>query len=103
MPRTLTYDGRRMSVELWAREVGIAESRLRRRLMAGWPTERALFEPVNEKGRPGRQMLPSAAEALDVDPAGWRTVALQALPELLMVFTMTRMSGSLWATATGHT
>lgn len=47
--RILHYDGKRMCVHEWAEVVGINPITLGSRLDHGWPIERALTEPCNEK------------------------------------------------------
>lgn len=47
----LTFLGKSQCAEAWANEVGIPGGTLRLRLRNGWPTERALTEPVHTKKR----------------------------------------------------
>lgn len=43
----LEHDGKRLCVSEWARQLGIVEATLRRRLRMGWSIERALTAPVD--------------------------------------------------------
>ncbi len=47
--RTLTHDGRTMSVAAWARELGVSPSTLRARLHDGWSAEAVLTRRVRRK------------------------------------------------------
>lgn len=42
----LTFNGKTMNIAEWAREVGIKDKLLRRRIRDGWTTDRALTQPV---------------------------------------------------------
>jgi len=47
----LTFNGKTMNISQWAREVGISEDTLERRVnLLGWPTEKALTKPVRDRG-----------------------------------------------------
>lgn len=49
--RVLTMGGKSQTMQLWADELGIEASTLRRRLYCGWPVERALQEPIHIEKR----------------------------------------------------
>jgi hypothetical protein len=52
MPKhTITHNGLTLSITEWAKRTNQSVPTLRYRLNAGWPTERALFEPI-QLGRP---------------------------------------------------
>lgn len=53
-PRTLTYNGLTLTHDEWADRYGLTTRSLRFRLDAGWPIERALNEPLSNRGRPRR-------------------------------------------------
>lgn len=44
--RNITYQGRTQCIAHWAREFGLPQPTLDRRLAAGWPIERALTQPL---------------------------------------------------------
>jgi hypothetical protein len=47
----LTFNGKSMNISQWAREIGISEDTLERRInLLGWPTEKALTKPVRDRG-----------------------------------------------------
>jgi len=47
----LTFNGKSMNISQWAREVGISEDTLERRInLLGWSTEKALTKPVRDRG-----------------------------------------------------
>ena len=50
-PRTITHDGITLTISEWAERNNILAHTLRSRLDAGWPIERALFQP-RQGGRP---------------------------------------------------
>jgi hypothetical protein len=51
--RLLCYDGRSQTLAEWAREAGIEEDTLRRRIgKLGWTVERSLATPVRGRGKP---------------------------------------------------
>jgi hypothetical protein len=45
--RIIEFNGERWTMSQWAALVGIRYGTLQARLASGWPTERALTEPVN--------------------------------------------------------
>ena len=48
--RLITHEGETLCLCEWARRVGIGWSTIRRRLEMGWPTHRALTQPVRGSG-----------------------------------------------------
>jgi hypothetical protein len=44
--RSVTFDGRTLTVAQWERELEMPAGRIKSRLLAGWPVERALTAPV---------------------------------------------------------
>lgn len=49
--RVLHYQGKSMSVADWAETTGVSYNLLRRRVLTGWPAERAITTPVTTKFR----------------------------------------------------
>ena len=47
----IEYNGESMTLREWAERIGMSENTLSNRIFSGWPIERALTEPVNEKFR----------------------------------------------------
>jgi hypothetical protein len=46
----VTINGRKKTLNEWAAEAGISRSSIISRLKAGWPIERAVFEPRGKFG-----------------------------------------------------
>ncbi len=56
--RELTFHGRSMNISQWAREVGMSEDTLERRInLLKWPIEKALTKPVRDCGRLGKTKI----------------------------------------------
>jgi hypothetical protein len=51
--RTLTYDGRTMTVAQWIKELNLNSNTTRKRLRLGWTAEEVLTTPVGSKQRGG--------------------------------------------------
>lgn len=49
--RLITCEGKPQTMSQWAEEKGIPYNTLRARLNRGWPTDRALNDPLYENGR----------------------------------------------------
>lgn len=49
--RLITHEGETKTMKRWAEEKGIPYNTLRARLNRGWPTDRALNDPIYENGR----------------------------------------------------
>jgi hypothetical protein len=50
----LEYDGRRLSVSQWGRQLGFPRNLIHARLKRGWSVEKALSEPPSSRSRRGR-------------------------------------------------
>lgn len=46
----IEYDGKRQTLQEWARQIGIGRTALQYRLASGWPLDRALTEPRGKFG-----------------------------------------------------
>lgn len=82
----LTHGGRSLSIRRWALELNVDPYTLLRRVRYGWDAARILESPAQE-------LVLSAAEALDRDPADWEPAARDALPELLAAWRAHRGRG----------
>lgn len=56
MTRTITFNGKTLTIAQWAKELGIAPATLRDRLnQLRWPLEKALTTPNQKRRREERQ------------------------------------------------